>query len=46
MEVLSRVGVSMSKFDLWRVKFWLFFGKKNRAQRIILDGLRKEFDGK
>lgn len=42
---LSRVGVSMSRFDQWRVKFWYFWHKENRAQQIILAHLNRELHG-
>jgi hypothetical protein len=43
--VLGRVGVSLPRFSRWqrfRIWFWLFFKSEIKAQRIILDALIKE----
>ena len=42
VKTLSRVGVTSNRWETFKIKFWLFFRQPQRAQRIILDSLRRE----
>ena len=43
-KIISGPSVTMSKWDRLRIRIWMFVHQPARAQRIILDLLRRQLD--
>jgi hypothetical protein len=44
VRMLSRVGMSFSRWELLRLRFWSWVGQTARSQRIILRALKRDID--
>lgn len=38
---IARVSVNLSRWETWRIKFWVRLGQVVRAQRIILKNIER-----
>jgi len=43
-DVFGRVGISLSCWKMFKVRFWMWFNKIDKAQRIILDKLEDSIE--